>query len=185
MAKTMTIKYTFEVILISIVVFSLLSSKAFGLQVSFTHSQPKRSAVQSAASSEVATSQQSAGTDGGGKKKRVSVLVCPAQFCVPDDYNVLFENLAKIEDDSMPEIGTCKVAPLPRTEWIKVARQLPTRNFLEAKLPVHLTLGWYFDAVEQALADILAEEGPDASVCIVGHSIGGWVARAYLGGLGK
>jgi hypothetical protein len=123
------------------------------------------------------------------KSSRVSILVCPAQFCVPDDYNVLFENLSKFEDDNnnnnLREIGSCRVAPLPRTEWIKVAQQLPTKNFLDATLPVHSTLGWYFDALEKSLADIFAEEGPEANVCIIGHSIGGWVARAYLGGLSR
>jgi hypothetical protein len=116
---------------------------------------------------------------------RVAVLVCPAQFCVPDDYKVLFENIAAlaIDDPSLAKIGTCRVAPLPRTEWIKVARALPTRAFLEARLPVKETLQWYFDAIEEGLADIFATEGNDVNICIVGHSIGGWVARAYLGGL--
>lgn len=117
-------------------------------------------------------------------KKRVAVLLCPAQFCVPADYDILFKNLRKQHrDDNAPEIGTCRVAPLPRTEWIKVARNLPTRSFLEAKLPVHSTLSWYFAAMETALSEIFACEGPDVNVSIIGHSIGGWVARAYLGGL--
>jgi hypothetical protein len=106
----------------------------------------------------------------------------------------LFENLAALSrsndsDETNPllsaNIGTCRVAPLPRTEWIKVARALPTRAFLEAKLPVHSTLKWYFDAIEDGLADIFATEGTDVNVCIIGHSIGGWVARAYLGGLSR
>ena len=118
--------------------------------------------------------------------RRVALLVCPAQFCVPDDYDVLFENLSKegLLDEGV-EIGTCRVAPLPRTEWIKVARNLPTPEFLEARLPVHSTLEWYFDAMENAINEIFAIEGPDVNICIVGHSIGGWVARAFLGGLSR
>lgn len=114
---------------------------------------------------------------------RVSILVCPAQFCVPDDYQVLFENLRSA--DCNVQVGTTIVAPLPRTEWIKVAKQLPTKNFWDATLPVHETLGWYFDAIESGLSEIFAKEGPEAKVCIIGHSIGGWVARAYLGGLSR
>jgi len=127
--------------------------------------------------------QQEAGTN--SKKKRVSVLLCPAQFCVPDDYDVLFDSMREAENrlGNDIEIGTCKACDLPRTEWIKVAKQLPTKEFLEARLPVQRTLGWYFDAMERSLTDIFAEEGPDANICIIGHSIGGWVARAYLGGL--
>ena len=118
--------------------------------------------------------------------RRVAVLVCPAQFCVPDDYDVLFENLSKVgSTEEGVEIGTCRVAPLPRTEWIKVARNLPSVEFLEARLPVHSTLKWYFDAMESALNEIFAIEGPDVNICIVGHSIGGWVARAFLGGLSR
>jgi len=125
-----------------------------------------------------------------GKLERVALLVCPAQFCVPDDYAVLFENLRALSSDdaatlAWPRIGTCVVAPLPRTEWIRVARQLPTRAFWDARLPVHSTLDWYFDAIEKGLAQIFAQEGEDVRICIVGHSIGGWVARAYLGGLGR
>ena len=53
----------------------------------------------------------------------------------------------------------------------------------DATLPVQSTLGWYFDALETAVTNIFAQEGPDVDVCIIGHIIGGWVARAYLGGL--
>jgi hypothetical protein len=118
------------------------------------------------------------------KTGKVAILVCPAQFCVPDDYQVLFDNLRNVPELNNI-VGTCMVAPLPRTEWIKVAKKLPTQDFLQANLPVHDTLNWYFDALETAIADILSKEGPDVNLCIVGHSIGGWVARAYLGGLSR
>lgn len=75
--------------------------------------------------------------------------------------------------------------PLNRLDWIKVARELPTMEFLQAKLPVRPTLYWYFEAIKQALADILSAEGPDVEIVIVGHSIGGWIARACLGGLSQ
>jgi hypothetical protein len=120
------------------------------------------------------------------KQPKVSVLLCPAQFCVPVDYQELFDNLKATRAKSqqhLPEIGTCRVAPLPRTEWIKVARQLPTKNFLDATLSAKTTLRWYFDAMETALAEIFAEEGHDTNICLIGHSIGGWVARGYMGGL--
>jgi len=120
------------------------------------------------------------------KKKRVAVLVCPAQFCVPDDYECLFSLLSneKVLSNDV-ELGTCVTAPLPRTEWIKVARQLPTAAFFQGQLPVEETLRWYFDAIETGLAEIFANESDDCTVCIIGHSIGGWVARAYLGGLSR
>jgi len=119
------------------------------------------------------------------QRRRTSILVCPAQFCVPDDYQDFFSCLSSLSasDPSLPEIGTCRVAPLPRTEWIKVAKQLPTSAFLRGELNVTVTLDWYFQAMEKAITEILAEEGEQANICIIGHSIGGWVARAFLGGL--
>jgi hypothetical protein len=174
----------------------LLNTKSIFAFVPFNRRTSAHSSVTNSASSRFSTLSDSNGVstepvvstapsavnkDSG----RVAVLVCPAQFCVPDDYKVLFENIAAlaINDPSLAKIGTCRVAPLPRTEWIKVARALPTKAFLEARLPVSSTLKWYFDAIEEGLAEIFATEGTDVNICLVGHSIGGWVARAYLGGL--
>lgn len=112
---------------------------------------------------------------------KVSVLLCPAQFCVPADYDDFFGMLRR----ENKKVATCVTAPLSRTDWIKVGRQLPTAEFLQARLPVKKTLSWYFDAIEDGVTEILAREGPDARIALVGHSIGGWVARAYLGGLSE
>jgi PGAP1-like protein len=139
------------------------------------------------------------------KRRRVAILVCPAQFCVPADYESLFTVLKEqiyndncSSNDSITTIGSCEVCHLPRTEWIKVAQQLPTMNFVTAQLPVEPTLYWYFQAIESSLNNIIASEqlyrtnrkssnnnsnDDDFSICVIGHSIGGWVARAYLGGL--
>ena len=117
------------------------------------------------------------------RSKRVSLLICPAQFCVPDDYSSLIGNIqssiAKSSDIEI-ELGMCKVAPLPRTEWIKVGKQLPTQSFILGSLDCEGTLDWYFNAIEDGLSDIYRTEGVDANVAIIGHSIGGWIARAYL-----
>lgn len=115
------------------------------------------------------------------QKKKMAVLLCPAQFCVPVDYTDLLEAIQSGHEDV--DVVATRVAPLPRTEWIKVAKQLPTKAFLDAELSVPVTLDWYFDAIEEGLADLLSRGGDDAEICIIGHSIGGWVARAYLGGL--
>jgi len=115
------------------------------------------------------------------KKKRMAVLLCPAQFCVPVDYTLLLDTIQSEHTDV--EIVATRVAPLPRTEWIKVAKQLPTKDFIDANLSVKVTLDWYFEAIEQGLAELFAEGGEDIEVCVIGHSIGGWVARAYLGGI--
>jgi hypothetical protein len=129
-------------------------------------------------------------------RRRVAVLVCPAQFCVPADYQDLIQQLAEFSrnyktteetGNQLPEItvSNCRVAPLPRTEWIKVAQHLPTKSFWDATLPMHNTLAWYFDAMEAALAELLAQDDSITNISIIGHSIGGWVARGYLSGLSR
>lgn len=124
-------------------------------------------------------------TSKGDREGLVSVLVCPAQFCVPDDYKDFFQNLQEISGkEGISKFGQFEVAPLPRTEWIKVARQLPTKAFWQAELDVPVTLQWYFDAIEDGISNILARD-PNARICLCGHSIGGWVARAWLGGLSE
>ena len=115
------------------------------------------------------------------KQQKIAVLICPAQFCVPADYKNFIKSLQERNDS----IVTVKVAPLPRTEWIKVARQVPTRSFFSSELNNAKTLKWYFDAIETSLAGIFAETDDDTKICIIAHSIGGWVARGYLGGLGQ
>ena len=127
------------------------------------------------------------------KTRKVSILLCPAQFCVPEDYEVLWDELRTQQHQHQQQqqqqtttiIATTLVAPLSRTDWIKVAKALPTSAFLNGQLPVHSTLDWYFDAIEQGILQLFAKDGPDTNICIIGHSIGGWVARAYLGGCSR
>jgi hypothetical protein len=128
------------------------------------------------------------------RRKRVSILICPAQFCVPSDYDAMIQDLQEFfrHDDAAEnrsiELGTCRVVTLPRTEWIKVAKSLPTKEYIDGTLLTRKTVPWYYDAMEDAFCDILAAQPNDDddytnSVCIIGHSIGGWIARGYLGGL--
>jgi hypothetical protein len=129
--------------------------------------------------------------------RRVALLLCPAQFCVAKDYEELWEHLpSQISLDSgstgsnnpntkiIIDRELSRVVPLSRRDWIKVSKQLPTTEFWNANLSVHKTLDWYFGAMEKGLAEILYQNS-DVDICLVGHSIGGWVARAYLGGLSR
>lgn len=129
------------------------------------------------------------------KERKIALLLCPAQFCVPDDYSELWDTLpSHIDVKQDGNAVTTKVSinkelsrvvPLSRRDWIKVSKQLPTQDFIDAKLRVHKTLDWYFDAIEEGLSAIVDAADEIDGICIVGHSIGGWVARAYLGGLAR
>ena len=130
-------------------------------------------------------------------ERKVAILLCPAQFCVPDDYSELWDTLPshiEVSEDGDDTASTTRVAinkelskvvPLSRRDWIKVSKQLPTKDFIDANLRVHKTLDWYFDAIEEGLSDIIDSGDEVDGICIVGHSIGGWVARAFLGGLAR
>lgn len=121
-------------------------------------------------------------------RRRVAVLVCPAQLCVANDYKVLFDNLSLLygDDELNVEIaGSSRAAPLCRRGWMSIARNLHRKEFFQGNLPVRSTLQRYFQAIEQGLAEIFDAEGPDVNICMIGHSVGGWVARAYLGGLSQ
>ena len=56
-----------------------------------------------------------------------------------------------------------------------------TMDFLTASLKPAKTLGFFYEALDKAFAQVQADYGADVKVAVLGHSIGGWVARSYLG----
>lgn len=113
----------------------------------------------------------------------LAVLICPAQFCVPADYDDVCRTLVSSSQQQPPTIQSCTTVPLTRADWLRVTKQLPTRAYLQGELPVATTLRFYMDAIERGLMEVL--NTCDSDIAIVGHSIGGWIARAYLGGLSQ
>jgi pimeloyl-ACP methyl ester carboxylesterase len=43
------------------------------------------------------------------------------------------------------------------------------------------TLGFFYEALDKAFEQVEADYGSDVKVAVLGHSIGGWVARSYIG----
>lgn len=104
------------------------------------------------------------------------VLIAPAQFLVPADYAKLCSTL--VSDHSFP---SARCVPLSRPDWLKVVPSSPPGKFINGDLDPSESLEWYYTAIERGMSDILAEsENEQASVAIVGHSIGGWVSASYL-----
>ena len=147
-------------------------------------------------SSQTSTDSSAEATSSPLPERKIAILLCPAQFCVPNDYSELWEALPSHIEVSDGDDTTVtrrvaidkelsRVVPLSRRDWIKVAKQLPTKDFIDANLRVHKTVDWYFDAIEEGLCDIIDAGDDIDGICIVGHSIGGWIARGYLGGLAR
>ncbi|MED6208948.1 hypothetical protein PIB30_049843 [Stylosanthes scabra] len=73
------------------------------------------------------------------------------------------------------------VAKVARLDWFRNAAGLVDPNYWRGTLQPRPVLDWYLkrvdDAVQQA-KDL--SQGQDASISLIGHSAGGWLARLYL-----
>lgn len=108
-------------------------------------------------------------------RAKLPIIIAPAQFGVPKDYEKLRATLLARGHPSVT------VAPLTRFDWLKIVPSLFTGAFWRGELRPTPTLNFFFEALDDALAGV----GPDEDVAILGHSIGGWVARAYVGSRGE
>lgn len=102
------------------------------------------------------------------------VIICPAQFGVAKDYDSL---IAQLEAIGHPAVV---VAPLSRFCWLRILPSAVSPEFWQSALPMSPTLDFYFEALDKAVAEVQQKCGSDTPVTIVGHSIGGWIMRAFL-----
>ena len=97
--------------------------------------------------------------------QRPRVIIAPAQFGVPKDYDDL---------SAARQLGhTVACAPLSRLSWLRIVPSVFTEAFFKGELKPQGTLDFFFEALDAAVADV----GPDEDIARLGHSIGGWVAR--------
>lgn len=101
---------------------------------------------------------------------RPRVIIAPAQFGTPKDYHKLVSDLLQRGHPSV------RVAPLSRFDWLKIVPSVFTKAFWLGELRPAPTLRFYFEALDEAFADV----GDGEDVALLGHSIGGWVLRAYV-----
>ena len=101
--------------------------------------------------------------------QRPRVIIAPAQFGVPKDYDDLSALLRQ-------RGHTVACAPLSRLSWLRIVPSVFTEAFFKGELKPQGTLDFFFEALDAAVADV----GPDEDIAILGHSIGGWVARAWV-----
>ena len=81
---------------------------------------------------------------------------------------------------------TVEVVPVDRTDWLRVAGGLLDADFRAGEgTPNGRAFGWYIErtgaTVRKAKAKAAASGDADARVLLLGHSAGGWLARAALG----
>lgn len=102
------------------------------------------------------------------------VIIAPAQFGREEDYADLVRLL---EARGHPTY----VAPLVRRDWLRLLPASLTAEYWKGELEPDTALHFYYEALEKASERVWRDHGAPAQ--IVGHSIGGWIARAYLGQL--
>eukprot|EP00752_Nemacystus_decipiens_P010496 g9351.t1 len=106
-------------------------------------------------------------------EEKCPVLICPAQLSIPGDYTQM---VADLKERGFP--AYC--ADLSRLGWI--TGLLPSAfspEYFKGELTPATTLKFYYEAIDRTLQEI-KENHPGQGVHLVGHSIGGWVGRAWL-----
>jgi pimeloyl-ACP methyl ester carboxylesterase len=69
---------------------------------------------------------------------------------------------------------------MSRTDWLQVARGTLNPAFWRGQLTTHPSYSWYLERVRHTVQAALTETGAN-KVILIGHSAGGWLARAFLG----
>lgn len=136
------------------------------------------------ASAPLAASSTRTKTKAKGKGK--VVLVFPQQFGCQGDYEDLRSSLEQRMNDKDNGGGKVSVVtvPLTRLDWpLGLVPSFFSPEYREGRLTPRQTLGFYFTAVDKAVVSALSAldvSVEEADISIVSHSIGGWVARAWL-----
>jgi hypothetical protein len=105
-----------------------------------------------------------------GLAKR-SVVICPQQFGgKPGDYTALTQQLRS-------RGHPVYLARISALDWLSIVQSAVTKEYFKGELEPSKTLLFYMNAVNAAVERM----GEDKEFTILSHSIGGWVARAWLG----
>merc|ERR1719223_223452 len=118
---------------------------------------------------------------------KTPVVICPGFGNDPIDYvNPLKQDrsvglVAQLEKRGF-DPDRIAIVPLSRWEWIRVAGGLlDIPNFYtKSALPTGNGYGWYISRLKETIDTAYANSGGE-KVIVIGHSAGGWLARAALG----
>lgn len=73
------------------------------------------------------------------------------------------------------------VLPVERLDWLNVGKMIFSSSFYTTKCTTEQGYSWYLQRVSETINRACMETGCD-QVHLVGHSAGGWLARAFIGG---
>ena len=111
------------------------------------------------------------------KIQRVAIIF-PAQLATAEDYSELSDIIERTSNNDI----RCYAAPITRFEWpVGLLPSFFSKEYFLGKLKPVDTLGFYLKKVDEAVELALSEHSDkDVELILIGHSIGGWVARAWL-----
>uniref|UniRef100_A0A7S2UYV4 GPI inositol-deacylase n=1 Tax=Fibrocapsa japonica TaxID=94617 RepID=A0A7S2UYV4_9STRA len=163
--------------ILPIVVTILLQLCSYGMAFTHNgvmHTWPANTARNKITKAEAySLEKQEAGMSSAVKLAKKPILIFPAQFSVPNDYLPMCQDLERRGHRAY-------VAELSRADWLRIVPATLTADYWRGTLKPKECLGFFFEGVEKALRKV-QEENPGSQIHAVGHSIGGWIARAYLG----
>ena len=108
-----------------------------------------------------------------------TLLILPGFGNASEDYTSPFGQEEASLASALRRRGfTVDVLPVERRDWFNVAKALFSPNFYSGRCTASEGYRWYLDRV--ALA-VQRRESAGQRVTLVGHSAGGWLARAFLG----
>lgn len=119
---------------------------------------------------------------------KIPVVICPGFGNDQIDYvNPLDQGSEKGFVQALTKRGfdpnLIQVLPLERYEWVRVAGGLfDIPNFYTGNCrPDGLGYGWYVKRLRKTIEEAYEKGGRQERVLCIGHSAGGWLARAALG----
>lgn len=120
-------------------------------------------------------------------KFKTPIVICPGFGNDSIDYDRPLDQppekgLKTILSTKGFDVNSIYTVPIQRTDWIRVAGGLfDIPNFyLNKARPDGLGYGWYIRRVKECV-DLAYEESGGERVMLIGHSAGGWLARAAMG----
>ena len=102
-------------------------------------------------------------------------IIFPAQLGTFEDY-IEFADLIESKTNIPTFIPNFK-----RLDWpIGLLPSALSKDYFQSQLKPNSTLSFYYKKIDESLKEALRQYPQIESVNIIGHSIGGWIARVWL-----